>query len=246
MVSPTHPPYLFACLHVLVACVYAFSSYIHHRPVLMHTLVLQTRKLKNVIYVWIHWNSTETWLISKQLVIVIHMLKINNEMPNSNIKFSTIKHNLLVSCVLFYSSFVCIYAYANVYFKTTIIKQNIKIRLLAGVPSSQALLGLLITAPPSVCVSAVPWLLALAVWIQNPKKKKYTLHINNEMSKYEIIILWWFVFCSISRLFVRLRVRISTSKQHSCVRGPWRECRSIRSGASGLPYTAHHLYASLM
>jgi len=84
------------------------------------------------------------------------MLKINNEMPNSNIKFSTIKHNLLVSCVLFYSSFVCIYAYANVYFKTTIIKQNIKIRLLAGVPSSQALLGLLITAPPSVCVSAVP------------------------------------------------------------------------------------------
>jgi len=30
-------------------------------------------------------------------------------------------------CVLFYSSFVCISAYANVYFKTTIIEQNIKI-----------------------------------------------------------------------------------------------------------------------
>jgi len=26
-----------------------------------------------------------------------------------------------------------------------------------------------------------------------------------------------------------------TSKQHSCVQGPLRECRSIRSGASGLP-----------
>jgi len=27
-----------------------------------------------------------------------------------------------------------------------------------------------------------------------------------------------------------------TSKKHSCVQGPLRECRSIRSGASGLPY----------
>jgi len=33
-------------------------------------------------------------------------------------------------CALFYSSFVCISAYANVYFKTTIIKQNIKIIIL--------------------------------------------------------------------------------------------------------------------
>ena len=33
-------------------------------------------------------------------------------------------------CVLFNSLFVCISAYANVYFKTTIIKQNIKIILL--------------------------------------------------------------------------------------------------------------------
>jgi len=31
-------------------------------------------------------------------------------------------------------------------------------------------------------------------------------------------------------------MRISTSKQHSSVRGPLRECRSIRSGTSGLPY----------
>jgi hypothetical protein len=53
--------------------------------------------------------------------------------------------------------------------KTTIIKQNIKIILIAGVPSSQALLGYLITAPPSVCVPDV--LGVLAVWIRNRKKK---------------------------------------------------------------------------
>jgi len=71
---------------------------------------------------------------------------------------------------MFYSSFVCISAYANVYFKPTIIKQNIKITQIVGMSSSQALPGFLITAPPSVCVSAV--LGALAVWIQNQKKKK--------------------------------------------------------------------------
>jgi len=51
-------------------------------------------------------------------------------------------------------------------------KTNIKILLTAGVPLSQALPGFLITAP-SVCVSAV--LGALAVWIQNQKKKKSAL-----------------------------------------------------------------------
>jgi len=61
-------------------------------------------------------------------------------------------------CVLFCSSFVCISAYANVYFKTTIIKQNIKIVLLqnnihvskihcgSAVRFGQALPGYLITA----------------------------------------------------------------------------------------------------
>jgi len=73
-------------------------------------------------------------------------------------------------CVLFYLLFVCISAYANVYFKTTIIKQNIKIIPIAGVPSSQALPGFLITAPPSVCVPAV--IGVLVVWIQNQKKKQ--------------------------------------------------------------------------
>jgi len=61
-------------------------------------------------------------------------------------------------------------AYANVYFKTPIIKQNIKIILIAGVPSSQALPGFLITAPPSGRVPAV--IGVLAVWIQTRKKKK--------------------------------------------------------------------------
>jgi len=67
----------------------------------------------------------------------------------------------LFMCVLFFSSFVCISAYANVYFKTTIIKQNMKIILIAGVPSSQALPGYLMTAPPSVCVPAVIGVLAV-------------------------------------------------------------------------------------
>jgi len=54
--------------------------------------------------------------------------------------------------------------------QTTNIKQNIKIILIAGVPSSQALPGYLITAPPSVCVPDV--IGVRAVWIQNQKKQK--------------------------------------------------------------------------
>ena len=61
-------------------------------------------------------------------------------------------------------------AYATVHFKTTIKQQNIKIILIAGVPSSQALLGFLITAPASVCVPDV--IGVLSVWIQNQKKQK--------------------------------------------------------------------------
>jgi len=75
-------------------------------------------------------------------------------------------------CVFFSSSFVCISAYANVYFKTTIIKPSI---LTAGVPSSQVLPGFLITAPPFAFVSAV--LCALTVWIQKQKKKNPINHL---------------------------------------------------------------------
>ena len=43
-------------------------------------------------------------------------------------------------------------------------------RMIAGVPSSQALPAFFITAPPSVLVPAV--LSTLAVWIQNKNKKQ--------------------------------------------------------------------------
>jgi hypothetical protein len=94
---------------------------------------------------------------------------------------------VLCMCVLFYSSFVCISAYANAYFKTTIIKQNTEIILIAGVPSCQALPGFLITAPwpPSVCIPAV--LGALAVWIQNQIKKNLSclsLHLQLYSHRY--------------------------------------------------------------
>jgi len=64
--------------------------------------------------------------------------------------------------------------YANVYFKTTIIKQNIKIILIAGVPSSQALPGFLITAPPSVCV---PDVIGVLTGGFKTKKKKTELNL---------------------------------------------------------------------
>jgi len=50
-----------------------------------------------------------------------------------------------------------------------------KIILIAGVPSSQALPGFLITAPPSVCVPDV--IGVLAVWIQNQKKRVTLLFV---------------------------------------------------------------------
>jgi len=98
------------------------------------------------------------------------MLNTNNEMLRSNIKFSTIQIDFLFFMyVCFYPSFVCISAYANVYFKTTVMKKNMKIILIAGVPSSQALPGFLITAPPSVCVPDE--IGALACGFQTKKKK---------------------------------------------------------------------------
>jgi len=60
---------------------------------------------------------------------------------------------LLRMCVVFYSSFVCMSAYANVQFKT-----KLRECLRAGLPPGSPR-----TAHPPVCVSAV--LGALAVWI---------------------------------------------------------------------------------
>ena len=76
--------------------------------------------------------------------------------------------------VLFYSSSVCISAYANDYFKTTIIKQNIKIILLAlleyrSIRSGAS--GNPYYCAPLVCVSDV--MESPAVWWNNkPKTKK--------------------------------------------------------------------------
>jgi len=73
------------------------------------------------------------------------MLDINNEIYKSKIKL------LLRMCVVFYSSFVCISAYVNVYFKS-ILRECLRARLPSGFPS---------TAPPPVCVSAVLGTLAV-------------------------------------------------------------------------------------
>jgi len=64
---------------------------------------------------------------------------------------------------------------------------------------------------PNLCVPDV--LGALAVW--RLQKKKCVLQNNNLETKHK---------------------NNTPSKQHQCVRGPSRECRSIRSGSSGLPY----------
>ena len=66
---------------------------------------------------------------SKYIPIVINII---NAMTKSNIKFIPIQNKSVIvnMCVLFYLSFGCISAYANVYFQPTIIKQNIKIILL--------------------------------------------------------------------------------------------------------------------
>jgi len=59
-------------------------------------------------------------------------------MSESNMEFITIQNKSALDYVCFVLlSFVCISAYANVYFKTTIIKQNIKIVLIAGVPRAR-------------------------------------------------------------------------------------------------------------
>ena len=88
LVSPTHLPFLFACLHVLVSCVYVSCSYIHRRPVLMPTLVIQKNELNNDIYVWIHWNSIETWLLVFLVCLCVCVCKCllhnNRRMYTSN------------------------------------------------------------------------------------------------------------------------------------------------------------------
>jgi hypothetical protein len=101
------------------------------------------------------------WLNRHMTEMKIHCNSKKHKQWNATIKhqiYSNSINLLLFMCVLFYSSFVCISAYANVYFKTTIMKQNIKIIPLqnnfyvsevhcgSAVRFSQALPGYLITA----------------------------------------------------------------------------------------------------
>jgi len=71
-------------------------------------------------------------------VTVIHIIIMHLFHFTINMSFSM--------CVLFYSLFVYKSAYANVYSKTTIVQQNIKIILIAGVSKGQAAPVYLITA----------------------------------------------------------------------------------------------------
>jgi len=103
-------------------------------------------------------NSTTSIHIIHDKIYEKHKFKFINKLRN---------HKPIWYCV--HGIVVCTSAYANVHFKTTTIK-NMKIILIAGVPSSQALPGFLMTAPSCVCVPAV--LGALAVWIQNQKKNE--------------------------------------------------------------------------
>jgi len=73
--------------------------------------------------------------------------KFINKLKHETLNLLQFITNLVLCvCVLFFSSFVCVSAYANVYIKTTIMKQNIKMILIAGVPKSQAALVYLITS----------------------------------------------------------------------------------------------------
>jgi len=58
-----------------------------------------------------------------------YMLNINNDIYTIKIKL------LLRMCVLFYSSFVCISVYANVYFKS-ILRECLRAGLISGFPST--------------------------------------------------------------------------------------------------------------
>jgi len=157
-----------------------------HMPVLFFQLYLPfsniwtDKHINMIICKQIHYCSSDTpntWWMLKEITHLMHMIhdkihekhKFINKLRNQTLNLSQFITNVvLFTCVFFYSSFFGIFAYANVYFKTTKIKQNIKLILIAGVPSSQALPGFLITAPPCVrsgctwCASCVD---------SNPKKK---------------------------------------------------------------------------
>ena len=85
-------------------------------------------------------------------------------MPKSNIRLIPTKNTSVHVCFVLF--LVCLYiCVCECLLQKKIIKQNMKIILVAGVPSSQSLLGFPVTtAPPSLCVPDV--IGVLAVWIQ--------------------------------------------------------------------------------
>ena len=146
-------------------------------------------------------------------------------------------------CVLFYSSSVCISAYAHVYknnnHKTkhknnTNSKQHPYVRgpLQECRSIRSGASGLPYYCAPLVCVSAV--IDSLAVWRHNkPKTKNHHLSRINSFKHWHI---------NPPKLLLCLCVVFYTSFVYTClcvflhIQNPLRECRSIRSGASGLPY----------
>ena len=74
----------------------------------------------------------------------------------------------------------------NTFTSNNIHVSDIHCRCGSAVRFGQALLGLLITAPSSVCVSAL--LGALTVWIQNQK-----IYKKNDSSSPTLVLIWWFV-----------------------------------------------------
>ena len=69
--------------------------------------------------------------------------------------------------------YTCVSCSISILFLYTYVRMPSSPGSIAGVPSRKALLGYLITAPPSVCVPAV--LGALVVWIQHPKNRALLL-----------------------------------------------------------------------
>jgi len=107
-------------------------------------------------------------------------------------------------------------AYANL-LQNNNHKTKHKNNTIAGAPSSQALSGFLITAPPSECVPDVSG--ALPVWIQNQKKKKNVTHIRNSNSILDfcISLLMLSMWINVINYVNFCHVFIEFSCIHTCV-----------------------------
>jgi len=73
-------------------------------------------------------------------------------------------------CLSLLRVYACVSCSISILFVYMYVRMPSSPRSIAGVPSSQALPGYFITAPPSVCVPDV--IDALAVWIRKPKISK--------------------------------------------------------------------------